>query len=40
MNVEFTDDLIGRISTSKTITRPNYQAIKGGTTVGGTSYTW
>ena len=38
MNVEFTDDLIGRISTSKTITRPNYQAIKGGTTVGGTSY--
>ena len=38
MNVEFTDDFIGRISTSKTITRPNYEAIKGGTTVGGTSY--
>ncbi|MDG2017983.1 MAG: TonB-dependent receptor [Porticoccaceae bacterium] len=38
INVEFTDDIVGRISTSKTVTRPNYQAIKGGTTVGGTSY--
>ena len=38
MNVEFTDEIVGRLSTSKTITRPNYEAIKGGTTVGGTSY--
>jgi TonB-dependent receptor len=38
INVEFTDDFVGRISTSKTITRPDYEKIKGGTTVGGTSY--
>jgi TonB-dependent receptor len=38
INVELTDDLVGRISTSKTITRPPYDKIKGGTTVGGTSY--
>ncbi len=38
INIEIADDLVGRISTSKTITRPSYNLIKGGTTVNGTSY--
>ena len=38
INVEFTDELVGRMSVSKTVTRPNYEDIKGGTTANGTSY--
>jgi TonB-dependent receptor len=32
IKMNFTDDFIGRISASKTVTRPNYDAIKGGVT--------
>jgi TonB-dependent receptor len=38
INVEISDDLVGRFSMSKTITRPSYNLIKGGTTVNGQSY--
>jgi TonB-dependent receptor len=38
LNVEIADDLVGRFSMSKTITRPSYNLIKGGTTVNGLSY--
>ena len=38
VNVELTYDLVGRFSLSKTVTRPNYNDIKGGTTVNGDSY--
>ncbi|MBT4928665.1 MAG: TonB-dependent receptor, partial [Cellvibrionales bacterium] len=38
INVEISDDLVGRFSTSKTITRASYNLIKGGTTVNGQSY--
>ena len=38
LNVEISADLVGRFSMSKTITRPPYDALKGGTTIGGLSY--
>ena len=38
INIDFTDEVKGRMSVSKTVTRPNYEDIKGGTTVNGTSY--
>jgi TonB-dependent receptor len=38
VNVEISDDLVGRFSKSKTVTRPSYNDIKGGTTVNGVSY--
>ena len=38
INIDFTDDFKGRMSVSKTVTRPSYEDIKGGTTANGTSY--
>ena len=38
INVELTYDLVGRVSLSKTVTRPSYNDIKGGTTVNGDGY--
>ena len=38
INVELTYDLVGRVSLSKTVTRPSYNDIKGGTTVDGDGY--
>ena len=38
INVEISDDLVGRFSMSKTITRPSYNLIKGGTSINGLSY--
>ena len=38
VNVELSDDFVGRFSMSKTVTRPSYNDIKGGTTVNGVSY--
>ena len=37
VNIDFTDEFKGRMSISKTVTRPSYEDIKGGTTTG-TSY--
>lgn len=38
LQVEITYDLVGRFSASKTITRPNYEHIKGGVTANGNSF--
>jgi TonB-dependent receptor len=38
LQLELTDDLVGRFSASKTVTRPNYNDIKGGITADGTSF--
>ncbi len=38
IQVELNDDLVGRFSASKTVTRPNYEDIKGGVTANGTSF--
>jgi TonB-dependent receptor len=38
LNVEISDDLVGRFSMSKTITRPPYSTLGAGTSVGGTVY--
>ena len=38
LNVEITDDLVGRFSASKTITRPGYGDLEAGTSIGGVSY--
>jgi TonB-dependent receptor len=38
LQLELTYDLVGRFSASKTITRPNYNDIKGGITADGTSF--
>jgi TonB-dependent receptor len=36
--VELWDNVVGRLSWSKTVTRPNYEDIKGGVTANGTSF--
>jgi len=38
INVDLRDDLVLRASVSKTVTRPSYEAIKGGITVGGQTF--
>jgi TonB-dependent receptor len=38
LNVEISDDLVGRFSMSKTITRPPYNTLEAGTSVGGEIY--
>ena len=37
-NASLTDNVVARFSTSKTVTRPSYEDIKGGTSANGTSY--
>jgi TonB-dependent receptor len=37
-DISVTDDMVLRASVSKTVTRPNYAQIKGGTTLGGLSF--
>ncbi|MCS5587308.1 MAG: TonB-dependent receptor [Porticoccaceae bacterium] len=38
INLEITDELVARASVSKTVTRPNYNDIKGGVTVDGQTF--
>lgn len=38
INISLTDDVVARFSTSKTVTRPSYEDIKGGTSANGTSF--
>ena len=38
LNLEITDSLVARASISKTVTRPNYRDIQGGTTVSGSTH--